>query len=252
MPYIVFDHMFMRGDGKRIQGRLYLPDRGEDKRYPVAVFSHGFGGNFRELEHYGPRFAEEGLAMCLFDFCGGGLQSFSDGDSRDMSVLTEMEDLRTVIKGLRKLSCIETEQIYLMGESQGGYVSALEAARYPEESAGLILWYPAFILEENARKWWAEGVDKHLEFWGLPLGEGYTKDAMELDIYHEIRGYGKRVLLIHGDRDDIVPISYSEKAQQIYPRAELKVIVGGGHGFDGQESLEAGRAAIEYIMTCLE
>ena len=32
------------------------------------------------------------------------------------------------------------------------------------------------------------------------------------------------MLLIHGDADSIVPLSYSERALEVYPSAELKVI----------------------------
>lgn len=245
MDYRCQELSFHRSDRKKIAGRLYLP--AEPGRYRTAVFAHGFNSNYRELEHYGPRFAKRGLAMVLFDFCGGGLASESDGDTTEMSVLTELEDYITVLRGIREMEEIDTEQIYLMGESQGGYEAALTAARYPDESAGAILWYPAFVLEENARQWSRDGIPDHVDQWGVPLGRIYSEDAVRMDIYAELADYPKRVLIIHGDSDELVPLSYSHRAVETYPSAELLVIPGGGHGFDGQDSIAAGNASMDFI-----
>lgn len=240
------DFTLNRRDRKKIVGRLYLPrERG---CYRTAIFAHGFNSNYRDLEHYGPRFASRGLALVLFDFCGGGLATKSDGDTTEMSVLTELEDYITVLREVRKREEIDAEHIYLMGESQGGYIAALTAARYPEESAGAVLWYPAFCLEENAREWSRNGIPEKKDLWGVPLGRIYSVDAIQTDIYAEIRHYPKEVLIIHGDRDDVVPLSDSRKIVATYPSAELKVISGGGHGFEGQNSVDAGNFSMDFII----
>ena len=57
--------------GYTVKGQLFFP--GEAGDYTTLVFSHGFGSNWRELSHYGPVFAENGLGLCVFDFCGGGM-----------------------------------------------------------------------------------------------------------------------------------------------------------------------------------
>lgn len=246
MDFRYQDFSFVREDHKKIVGRLYLP--AEKGKYRTAIFAHGFNSQFGELEHYGSRFARRGLALVLFDFCGGGFGSRSDGDTTEMSVLTELEDDITVLRGIREFEEIDAEQIYLMGESQGGYVAALTAARYPEESAGAILWYPAFCLEENARKWCQNGVPEQTDLWGVPLGRIYSEDAIRTDIYTELANYHKRILIIHGDQDEVVPLSDSRRAVEVYPSAELVVIPGGGHGFDGQKSVDAGNAAMEFIL----
>ena len=65
---------FRKENGMKIKGRLYLPDERRGK-LPLVIFSHGFGGNFRELEHHGAGFAEAGICCLFFDFCGGGMQT---------------------------------------------------------------------------------------------------------------------------------------------------------------------------------
>lgn len=87
---------FVRKDGKSIRGCIYLPEKTAQK-FPVVIFCHGFGSNFRELMHHGEGFAEAGICCLFFDFCGGGPESLSDGQFEEMTVDTECKDLETVI-----------------------------------------------------------------------------------------------------------------------------------------------------------
>lgn len=73
------------------------------------------------------------------------------------------------------------------------------------------------------------------------------KIIWERDIYDEIQGYHNDVLIIHGDRDSLVPISYSEQAVVIYNSARLVVLEGVGHGFYGQSAEKTIAEMIGYI-----
>lgn len=235
-----------KDNGQTICGRIYSPD-GEQTSYPTVIFAHGFGSNYRDIEHYGPQFIQEGVAMVLFDFCGGGPETLSDGDMEHMSVLTEMEDLLAVIHVIREMECVDKNRIFLMGESQGGYVAALTAARYPELVRGLILWYPAFVIEEIAKEEITTGVPIVYRIFGLTIGEIYNRDATSIHIYREIRKYHGKVLILHGNRDHLVPLSYSQKALKVYRDASLSVIHGAGHGFNGEDSKMAGELSIAFV-----
>ena len=245
------DIIIHKNNGQKIIGRLYLP---EDERasYPVTIFAHGFSSNYRDIEHYGPRFIRVGVAMFLFDFCGGGPETFSDGDMEHMSVLTEMEDLLAVIEELRNMDCIDEQGIFLMGESQGGYVTALTAGRYPELVRGLILWYPAFVIEEIAKEELTTGVPIVYRIFGLTIGDIYNQDATSIHIYQEIRKYKGKVLILHGNRDHLVPLNYSKKACKIYRNASLSVIHGAGHGFHGADSEMAGELSVNFVRELYE
>ena len=57
---IVSEEMtFIRRDGNRIRGRIYLREE-KGGKLPLVIFCHGFGSNYRELEHHGEGFAEAG------------------------------------------------------------------------------------------------------------------------------------------------------------------------------------------------
>ena len=62
-----------------------------------------------------------GYAAYCFDFCGGSDKSKSGGSTDDMTVFTEVEDLRAVVKTVKSLGYVEPSEVYLLGSSQGGF-----------------------------------------------------------------------------------------------------------------------------------
>jgi dienelactone hydrolase len=139
-------------EGRLLKGLLFEPDTyGNDGKYPLVIFSHGLGASFKDIRHHGPGIAESGIACLFFDFYGGGDLSESGGSMKDMSVLTEKEDLLAVLDFALSLPRTDISRIFLMGESQGGLVSAMCAAGRPCQVKGLLLWYPAFSIPGTCR-----------------------------------------------------------------------------------------------------
>lgn len=233
----------VKKDGRKIRGRVFLPE-GTKQRHPIVIFCHGFGSNFRELMHHGDGFAEAGIGCLFFDFCGGGPESLSGGTMEEMTVGTECEDLDTVIDCVKGLDYVDAERVFLQGESMGGLVSALAAAGRPGDVRALVLWYPAFGVPDGAKKRYEAGVR---EVFGLRLGEAFDREAKEIDVYGTIPAYGGPVLMIHGDRDAVVSICYSERALSVYRDARLTVIPGAGHGYDGADSVAAREYSIDFF-----
>lgn len=79
-------------------------------------------------------------------------RSKSDGSTLDMSVFTEQKDLEAVIDLMQAQDYVDQKNLFLMGTSQGGAVSAITASEHPDEIRGLILLYPAFLVGDWARK----------------------------------------------------------------------------------------------------
>jgi dienelactone hydrolase len=228
--------------GHVIRGLIFRPD--SDGKFPTVIFSHGFGGNYRGLAQHGDDFAKSGIVCVFFDFCGGGMESSSDGNMSEMTVMTEANDLVAVMESINCLSYVEPESIYLLGESQGGFVSAIVGRAYRENVKGLILWYPAFVIPDDARKRLESGIDSHF---GLKLSEDYDKVAQDIDVQELQLGFGKPVLILHGNKDDAVPIEYSRTAAANYSYATLKEIKGAGHGFNDKDGEFARSASIDFV-----
>jgi len=132
----------------------------------------------------------------------------------------------------------------------GGAVSALTAAAHEEEIQGAILLYPAFVMVDDAKDRFesVEDIPDSFHHMWMTVGRVFAEDLLDYDIYGAISAYKKDVLLIHGDADGIVPLSYSEKAVEAYDSARLEVLPGAGHGFSGEDA----RQAIDWILEYLE
>jgi len=77
----------------------------------------------------------------------------------------------------------------------------------------------------------------------ITVGRNYAEDIWNYDVYGEIGDFDKRVLILHGDKDNLVDVSYSKRAVEKYNNVEFYLIKGAGHGFEGSNFDEA----ITYI-----
>lgn len=240
------EEMNIENGEESIYGRLYKPQNAADDT--LVIMSHGFGGTYRNVEDYAEDFAGSGITAFAFDFSGGGTAGRSDGSTTEMSVLTEADDLNTVIDYF--IGNAGYEKIYLLGESQGGFVSTYVAGTRPEDINGLIVFYPAYVLQDYSRERNPDpenGPDTS-SLMGVQIGKIYDTDAQSFDIYDIMAGYTGKVQIVHGTSDTIVPISYSERAAETFPNAQLVTIEGAGHGFYGDAQEQASELAIQFVL----
>ena len=106
---------------------------------------------------------------------------------------------------------VDSDQLFIQGESQGGFVSAYVAAQIPEKIKGLILWYPAFVIPDDAKRRFEENENT---CFGQQLSPDYNKVAKDIDIFNVITGYKKSVMIIHGENDNCVPILIQSKQKK--------------------------------------
>lgn len=184
-----------------------------------------------------------------FDFCGGGYGSRSDGDVLDMSVLTEKADLEAVLEEVQTWEFVDVDSIYLMGNSQGGFVTAMTAAEHQDDIRAVILVYPGFSLYDNVHAMFdsPEEVPETHRLLGMRLGQRYFVDMWDQEPYALIQEYGKDILLIHGSRDSIIPIAYSDRLAETVDNVEYHVIQGADHGYLGEDF----ELAVSYITNFL-
>ena len=220
-------------DGNRIFGMMYY-NSASSKKQPAVILSHSSSLTHEAMSGYALAIAKMGYAAYCFDFCGGSDKSKSDGKTDEMTVFTEVEDLRSVVKTVKSLGYVESSEVYLLGSSQGGLVSALLADECPDDFAGMILFYPAFNIPEMVSKFsgfgdWGDFGD----FGGMmSMSEAYINSIKDFDVWSHIGKFSKPVCIIHGTADMIVPISNSEKAVGLYRSATLNKIEGANHGFN--------------------
>lgn len=242
---------------KNIFGTLYVPE-GYDgtQKYPTVIMSHGFGDSHTAYDAYVPSIAADGFVCYVFDFCTGGMKSFSDGDPLEYSVMTEKQELEAVMDFVKQQECVDTSRLVLMGQSMGGLVSALAAADRADEIASLVLFYPAFMVGEDMHELYPTVEDlptEPAEYLGKEVGPAFFSDIYDVDVYGTIGKYTGSVLMLHGTADILVPIEHSERALDVYEDAELKVIEGGNHGFPPlEDGTDVRELACGYVLDYLE
>ncbi len=233
-----------------LYGVLTIPET--DAPVPLVILSHGFGGNHEGNRDYSDHFVANGFATFNLDFCGGGWNSKSAGTMLEMSVLTEAEDLNAVVDhflGDSRFSCI-----LLWGASQGGFVSGYVAAQRPGDIRAAVLEFPAIVLQDDAReKLLPDGTfPETSNVLGVKISRKYNEDAISFDYYEHIAACACPVLILHGDKDPIVPLRYSERAKEVLPDAELIVYPGQGHGFMGTARNQAKDAETAFFKAHTE
>ncbi|UTY27847.1 alpha/beta hydrolase family protein [Treponema putidum] len=239
-------------NGITISGELFIPER--TSPMPLVILSHGFGGNRGSVRNYAKFFVEQGIAAYIFDFIGGGNNIKSGGKMTDMSVLTEAKDLMIILDHLKTDERFNAEQIFLFGESQGGFISTYVAAERPDEVAGSVLLYPAFVIHDDARRRTPDpaNIPATMKLLGKTIGRIYNQDALSFDIYTMMPRYSGKTLIIHGTADSTVPLSYSERAVTVFPNAELIKMNGASHGFHGNTMRQAAQAAVQFVQRIID
>lgn len=247
LKYTVIEQYIYK-DNSKIYGKLYTPVVVKDK-YPLVILAHSAFLTGDSLKEYAKEFANRGFMAFTFDFCGGSPFSKSDGNIKDMTIFTEVDDLKTIIMYFRNNTYVDIDNIYLFGTSQGGLVSAITANDYKEYIKGLMLLYPAFNIPDQVK-------DTAYSSY-MPMGEAYFDTLKNYDVYEHIASFTHNVIIIHGDSDTMVSLEYSKKANDVYQNSQLYIITGAGHGFNkdnysssGDYDLEVWKYLDKFLLEC--
>ena len=228
-------------NGKDIYARAFVPD--VEGRVPLVIFSHGLGANARHEEEVQKTLAKAGIAVFSFEFAGGSSSSapMSEGLTTEMSVLTEVQNLKDAIRIASGLEYADPQKIYLMGSSQGGLVTALTAEEVTN-IAGLFLFYPAFSLPEDIRSSFPklDEVPETFNLLGTKIGKIYITDIYDMDAYANLDKLTIPVHIYHGKDDNIVPITASQKTMKRLKDARLTTLEDTGHALTPEQQAQIG------------
>jgi fermentation-respiration switch protein FrsA (DUF1100 family) len=193
-------------DGQRLHG-WWIPS---PRRRVAAhvLFFHGNGGNISHRLVQARALADAGLDVLLFDYRGYGRSTGSPDEAGTY------RDARAARATLLAQPGIDAHAIVYLGESLGGAVATELALAEPP--AGLVLQSAFASVREMAR----------LHYPVIP-------SALVPDAYPTLERIARvrcPVLILHGDRDDIVPLGHG---QSLFAAAgagtRLDVVRGAGH-----------------------
>ncbi len=230
----------IRGPEGEIAYKVTLPDGFDPTtdQCPMVILMHGIfsSKDFIPMPQLAKGLAKAGIASIRFDFDGHGK---SEGRKQDMTIGKELADARAVWDYVLSLPYVKG--VGLLGHSQGGVVASMTAGRLADENvkpSGVVLIAPGSVIKEACQggKFFNARFDpkdppEYIRCWGLyKLGREYLVTTQQLDIYGTAATYQGPVLLLHGDRDGIVPMWCSERYIQTYgSNATLKVVEGENH-----------------------
>lgn len=229
------------GEKGGISTKISLPDGFDIKngKCDMAIVMHGFMASKSRypVPQIVKTLTKAGIAAISFDFNAHGS---SEGNFVEMTMASEIADARAVFDYVCSLPYVR--DIFFVGHSQGGVIAGMLAGMLSEQKhertpKRLVQLAPAAVLKDDALRGVCMGSKydpvnppeyvRVLFF--HKLGRDFITQAQVLPIYETSRKYTGKVCLIHGTKDNIVPLSYSERYDREYADSELHVVEGVGH-----------------------
>jgi pimeloyl-ACP methyl ester carboxylesterase len=215
----------------------------------AAVIScHGMLSNKDGTKHQllAELLTERGLPVLRFDGAGRGE---SEGSLAELSYSHGRED---VAAALAYLAVRGVGRFGLFGSSMGGALALLAASREERVVAVATLAavaHPGDLDErhpELVRAWQTQGfVDTELG----RIGRGYYDDASQHDVIAAVRVLRAPLLVLHGEEDDVVPVSDAHDIASAARDVTLEIVLGADHRFSKPVHLRpAMRAVADFLV----
>lgn len=209
------DVYFKNKNGDTLNGWFF---QNPNSAAPVVLFSHGNGGNISNRVHLIKAIMDAGASVFIYDYRRYGRST----GVKSLSGLTE--DADAAMDYLLKLRKLEPQRIVLYGESIGGGPTCYLLGKYPVK--GVILDSTFTSLMRIAKK-------KVPYFCVYP---DFLQPTPSFDNRSVIMGEHPPLLIIHGEKDDLIPAS--EAKDNFHDASEPKQILllpGSNHNDKGPD-----------------
>lgn len=201
---------FKTADGVRLYGWLFhSPNR---PAVASVIYFHGNGGNLSYCDWVGAELAARGLDILVFDYRGYGRSEGEPVGERELYA-----DADAAYDFVTKERGVEPGKLMLYGQSLGT-AAAIDLASRRECGA--------LVVESGLSS--AADMAGAIMPWLPRFVRGLTKN--KLDSASKIARVSCPVLVVHGGRDDLIPV---EQGRRLFDAArepkQLKIIEGAGH-----------------------
>jgi uncharacterized protein len=187
-------------DGYRIEGHLHLPSR---KKPPVVIGSHGLFATQDSPKQLALAHACNLLGMAFFRFDHKGCGQSEGGQSEQLSFESRCRDL---FKACETMNNREDtgDAVAIFGSSLGGAAACRVSAMIQPKAL------VTFAAPVNSRCIF-DSLQKHHMLKKHPLS---FFERLTFDIENHL-SYLRNVLVIHGENDEVVPVSEAHKIFRI-------------------------------------
>ncbi|MHC4401127.1 MAG: prolyl oligopeptidase family serine peptidase [Planctomycetota bacterium] len=172
-----------------------------------------------------------------------------------------LKDVRRSVRFIRlhaERFGVDPERLGVTGGSAGGHLSLMlgttaddgdrkagdEVLRATSRVAAVVAYFPP----TDVRPW----VDEESSYWkNYPALRFDAGQAAACSPVLHVTADDPPTLLIHGDRDKLVPLDHSEKIREEFGKSdvpcELLIIEGAAHGFRGPDAEQASDATVAWF-----
>ncbi len=199
--------------------------------WPTVLMVHGGGwveGSSADYTHLAPLFARRGIMACAMNY----------RLAPDDRWPAQQEDIFAALDFLRSQQ-VDLSRLAIWGDSAGAHMALHAALHYPHPIAAVV----------------AIGAPTNLSrlpysLWGAAFSESQLKDASPIS-------YGDRplppTLLLHGEKDRVVPVEKSRMFAQLFPQATLWELKDGDHGIRWplHTAWRLKRRALQWLVSTL-
>jgi acetyl esterase/lipase len=260
VPDVVYGHK----DGMALTFDVYKPKTNANGAAVLFMVSGGWVSTYAPPQQGVARFQD------LLDK-GFTVIAVRHGSSPKYLIPEIVADVRRAVRFIRynaKQWGIDPNRLGVYGGSAGGHLSLVlgtasdngdpnakeEFLKESDRVASVVAYFPPVDLRQ-----WARGLNPPLPKDGKPdrfpaLNFEKEKAADYSPLVH-VSADDPPTLLIHGDKDDLVPISHSQSIYEAFQKEHVKTqfitIPGGGHGFRGDDAKRANAALVAWFEETL-
>ena len=225
------------------------------KKKLYIVFLHGF---MSDIEGKKPqtllRFAKKNkLGFLALEYSGHGKSS---GNFTDGNISKWTNDAKT---GIKKI--VKKNNFILVGSSMGAWISLNQFKHYKNQIKGFVgigsapeflenlMWkkFPRKIKNEILKK--KITYIKHGSY-EYPITLQLIKDGKKNKVLNKKINSKIKVTMVHGSKDESVPVTYSRKVLKVFSVARKKLIVikNGDHSLSSPKNLKIINKEIEQML----
>lgn len=243
---------------RAVPATVVIPDG--DGPFPAVVMNHGHGGGRQEgggFARLAKALADAGILTIRMDFPGNGdsKESFTEGYLSNM-----ISDSNASLAYMLENYPVDAGKLGILGYSMGGRI-ALTIAGSPDnpyKAVGLLApsanWGEELLQgffggpEEYARLYAEASTDKGYADYTTQYGQEQKLSKTWFDELiaskplDAIGAYKGPMLVVHGDKDVVVPAAVNEAVVAAYPKASIVLVPEADHGYgfySGQPDVSA-------------
>ena len=231
----------------------YLKNTQKNSTY--IVFLHGFMSN---LDGKKPKtflnFAKKRkLGFLALEYSGHGKSS---GKFTKGNITKWTKETTILIKNI-----VNKNKFILIGSSMGAWISLNQFNFFKKQIKGFLgIGSAPEFLENLMWKKFSKKMKKEIKKNGIinlkhgnyeyPISLQLIKDGKKNKVFHKKIYYKLKVTMIHGNKDESVPVNYSKKVLKIFKNSKKKLVIvkNGDHSLSSPKWLKILNKELKFII----